>query len=274
MRCKNIYQAAHYGDLEALQSFVQQGADVNASGPSNGETLMHIAASGGYVHIMQYLRDQGANGEILSNDNLPPIVLAACLGHLDAVKFLHDWIYADNAAKYEFVSLATEKAAGLGYLSIVKYLIEKHPSNFVVENWLNTLNSAGMNGHLDVFAYLTEIFYAHFDSLNKFGHTVLISSAMRGQLEIVKYLCENFRINIEAKDIDGRRELNAAACLNKLDIVRYLCEKCDANLDTRDKAGKTPIENARPRSAVWNYLTQLEQMRLAMQPDVDDGTFD
>ena len=76
------------GTLEAVQTLVELGADVNAT--SRGSTALHIAASAGHVPAMQVLTTAGADVNAADGRGSTPLHNAASQGHDAAVQLLAD----------------------------------------------------------------------------------------------------------------------------------------------------------------------------------------
>lgn len=82
-----LMRAAHYGDLDALQTLMQAGAEIEAR--SNwGQTPLIAAARGGAADVIEALIYAGANVEAVTNVGNTPLMFAAEGGHCDAIKVL------------------------------------------------------------------------------------------------------------------------------------------------------------------------------------------
>ncbi|MFP4549756.1 MAG: ankyrin repeat and protein kinase domain-containing protein [Spirochaetales bacterium] len=71
---------AKSGDLEACRELVANGAEIDFSAP-DGTTAFALAALSGHLHIMEYLRDRGANINPVIREQSP---------------LLHELVYEDN----------------------------------------------------------------------------------------------------------------------------------------------------------------------------------
>ena len=65
------------GTLEAVQTLVELGADVNAAADGRGSTPLHNAASQGHDAAVQLLADQGANLEAEAKNGQTPLAMTS-----------------------------------------------------------------------------------------------------------------------------------------------------------------------------------------------------
>src|SRR5215831_7088056 len=84
-----LHRAARQGDLTALRSRLQQGADPNASG-ALGRTPLLEAVRAGQTEAVRLLLGAGAKVNVPSLDGRTPLIEAAAQGDIDAAKLLID----------------------------------------------------------------------------------------------------------------------------------------------------------------------------------------
>ena len=82
-------QAAHRGDLEAVNAALKAGVDINAA-PEYGWTALHSAAERSHVEVLKRLIEAGANVNAKEYLDVTPLHWAAARGPLEAVKALID----------------------------------------------------------------------------------------------------------------------------------------------------------------------------------------
>ena len=138
------------------------------------------------------------------------------------------------------------KAAEMGNLASVKYLVEKCHENAAKKDGhkRTPLIIASNYGHLDIVRYLYETCHADAETEDIYGNTSINYASVNGHLNIVKYLYEMCHANVETKDSAGYTPINNASLNGHLDIVKYLYETCHANVETKDNRDNTPINNA------------------------------
>lgn len=73
--------------LEDLKSHLNEGGDVNVRG-SKGESLLHVAASNGYLSVARLLVENGANVNATDEDLWQPVHCAACWDQLHMMEML------------------------------------------------------------------------------------------------------------------------------------------------------------------------------------------
>jgi len=99
----------------------------------NGRTPLHLVAENGYIELVQYLIDNGAEKNARDNDGSTPLHIATEKGHIELVKYLIDKgankEAKDNVGKAP-LHIATEK----GHIELVKYLIDKGANKEAKDN--------------------------------------------------------------------------------------------------------------------------------------------
>jgi len=86
-RYSDIYEAIKKNDLEAVKTYLAQGARINEKNKS-GFTPLHIAALGGCTEIAEYLLSAGARASIKNQYGYTPSHYAKEMGHRDLAVFL------------------------------------------------------------------------------------------------------------------------------------------------------------------------------------------
>jgi uncharacterized protein len=78
---KELYLAARDGDLELVRYHVQMGVDVNYAHPEFMSTPLVASILAGQQQVAQYLLDNGADPDLLSEfDGVTPTEAAAQVG--------------------------------------------------------------------------------------------------------------------------------------------------------------------------------------------------
>ena len=202
------------GEVEAVQSLLKAGADVNAYDGLEGLSALHLAIHNPYighsehrhsdyygmeypdpkraVEIMKLLLDAKANTMVLIKDtSTPPLEWAAHNGKCDCVRLLLD----GGAEIDEMVRGASALGAACGgqHTDIVKLLIERKADvNRRVEDagilrLVEPLHNASGRGHADVVQLLVEA-GADLMDLDICGRTPLDCATANDELECAKIL--------------------------------------------------------------------------------------
>ena len=93
---KDIWEAAHKGNIKAVKKFIANGADVNEKLAERwqgvtrfrGMTPLCFAATGGHREVAKLLITEGADANTQNRDKLTPLWRATYLGHDEVVRLL------------------------------------------------------------------------------------------------------------------------------------------------------------------------------------------
>jgi ankyrin repeat protein len=139
-----------YTEIGDIESLLEDGADVNAISPYNGETPLHVAVFWGRADIAELLLQRGAevNAKLTTSQKLAncrsdeavtngetPLHLAAGFGRSDIVWILLQY-HADVRARTSQKDTPLHCAAAQGYSAVIPLLIKAGAE-------LDALNSNG-----------------------------------------------------------------------------------------------------------------------------------
>ena len=137
-----LIKASQNGYLEVVKYLVEQGANVS----TNNDYSLRMASRYGHLEVVKYLVDQGANVHARNDDALR---WASRYGHLKIVKCLVE----QGASIYNEHDLIL--AIINEHLEVVKYLVEQG-TNIHAQND-RALRFARKNGHLEIINYLESL---------------------------------------------------------------------------------------------------------------------
>jgi cytohesin len=94
IRAVNVYRftplhsAVHFaGNYEIAKFLLEAGAPIDAT-DQNGWNVLHMAAAKGLQPIVEMLVDKGVDFDQTTLANHSPLLIAACNGHEDTVRYL------------------------------------------------------------------------------------------------------------------------------------------------------------------------------------------
>ena len=206
--------------MEAVVLYlVKRGWFVNARGQKDGFTVLHWAARGGSLAVMEALVDQGANVDAMSTSGYTALHNAAWRGRLSVVKYLVG-MGADVNAKGSNGLTALSWAARAGHLAVVKFLVGAGAD--VLGS--TALHTAAGSGHLEMVELLVGA-GADVNAKIKadyYGSTALHFAAWRGHLAVVKFLVGAGTDVNATGGYRGETALHRAAYWGHFSVVQYL----------------------------------------------------
>jgi len=121
MRSKSLFQYCQIGDVNAVRSLIDAGADVNFTAPS-GLTPLHVATIHEHPDLLPELLSRGANPNIPADNGLTPLHISVCRGYDQAVKTLVEYGASLDTQDHEGMT-ALHFACIRGLIEITKYLL-------------------------------------------------------------------------------------------------------------------------------------------------------
>ncbi|MCR4735172.1 MAG: ankyrin repeat domain-containing protein [Treponema sp.] len=199
-----LHYAAEWEYLNAINSLLTKGADINARN-ANGETCLFSAAKTDNPDIIQAIIDGGAS--IKDRDNLgnTPLHIAVRWDAVNASKKLLDLGMNINA----------QNSAGNSPLAEAVIASKYRVSKFLIDNGADT-NSCDRN-----------------------GVTILMDTIRTNNKDIVKLLLDS-GASPNLQEINGRNAYHEAAYMGDVEIIN-LIRNAGGNALSRDKQGNTPF---------------------------------
>ena len=193
-----LHLACHFGHLEAVNTLLEYGADVNLRVEKTipKDTPMHIAAGNGYGEIVKDLLLKGADpNSIASNHLKTPLHVAASEGHVDVVNSLllggavTDVSRPATLSRFASWSNPLHIACRKGYLEIVEVLVQ-HGADIDARTedprGVSRLHEAMSNNQIDAVKYLID-YGVNVNIFDGSGFSPLHTAAEHGYID--GYIC-------------------------------------------------------------------------------------
>lgn len=239
-RNAELFEAASSGNVEGVQQALKKGADINALNSEFRETALHVAVDKSHVAVVDLLLANGANPDIISNQDLTPLILATAMG--DSSLPVVELLIAGKAN----LSLAPTTGPNAGGAPI------------------HVATSKGAN------AILKRLLAAGTPAITMpNGNTMLHLAAIGGNLETIKIL-DSTSPSIDVADAKSRTPLHLAAILGNAAVAEALIAR-GANLEVRDNQDCTPLMHASMENKVQVVDLLLKH---GANPDVVANTGD
>ncbi|CAG7915948.1 unnamed protein product [Penicillium olsonii] len=207
------------GDLNAIKTLLDQGADVNAPGGIYGNALT-VAASRGKLDALRLLLDRGADVNATGGDFQTALQAAAFRGRLDAAHLLLEWGADVNAAG----GAAIQCAARSGALDVIELLLD-HGADINAQGGVygTALQAAALHGKLNGIELLLSRGADVNGSSGEYGNA-LQAAADRGDLDVIELLLDR-GADLDAPGGRHGNALQAAVVRGNSDIVKLLLDK-------------------------------------------------
>jgi ankyrin repeat protein len=252
---RSLQELAAKGDMEAVKSMIDQGADVNGREDGFKRTALHRAAMSGQKDVSKLLIDNGARLDV--KDVWPGVTAlgyAVEKGHKDIAELLIAHRANVNAKRdYPAGDTPLHSAVRTGHKEIVELLIAKGADEEAKNNnGLSPIDMAVSKGH----GQIGELLQA------KAAETSIHWAAALGSLAKVKAFIES-GADVNVKDENHQTPLHEAISNKHEDVARFLIEQ-GAEVNAKGKGGYTPIY-----SAIWNGDANMVELLVSKGADVN-----
>ncbi|KAK3591730.1 hypothetical protein CHS0354_019500 [Potamilus streckersoni] len=232
-----------YGSVDAIEFFLQSGADFNYRS-KKGENLLHIASLHGRLDIVKLLHLINPNlVKEFDNNHRSVIHSAASGGNVDILKFLIslgiNLLHTDSTG-WNLLHYACWHAKK----DMVEYLLDKYPNMLCsrTEEGMSVLTCAAFGGNIYIFKKMREVLnfllrdrYSVNSDANTSNSvtykmkildqkTLLHMSCLGGSLEMTKYLVETYSIMLHEVDIGKSTPAHHAAAGGNIAVLCFLIE--------------------------------------------------
>lgn len=247
-------QAAHRGDLEAVNAALKAGIDVNAT-PEYGWTALHSAAERSHVEVLKRLIEVGADVNATEYLDVTALHWAAARGPVEAVKALID---AGADVNAHCVQHDTPLVAA-GEEDIIEALIEAGADVNGV-GYMTPLAEATRCGNVSKIKLLVK----HGAKVNDENNPPL---HWAGKPEVAKALLDA-GADVDLRNPDGETALHltTGAWIPDASTLKVLID-AGADVNVRTKAGATPLHRA-----IWRE--DLEMVKLLLDHGADPNAKD
>jgi len=255
-----LHEAAQQGNIPLLTQLlstplnVNERADIKIQLPGKTRksrlryaTALHAAAYSGSIEAVKLLinkridinaRTRARANRRSKEYNIPHITaehVAARMGHLNILKFLHEYPSRTHAQSDYNQWTPMHIAARHHQLEVVKYLLEKGADiNSLVKRGYNAAYLAAVSGDMNMLNFLIQN-QADFQLVSDKGLTLMYAAAKGGNLEMIKALhLKGLAINTSSEQ--GKTPLHIASQKGHTDIVQFLLDNgADINARTHKR---------------------------------------
>ncbi|MHC5081687.1 MAG: ankyrin repeat domain-containing protein, partial [Planctomycetota bacterium] len=268
--------AAAENNLSKVKALLAEGADPDSK--HQAFTALLFAAQNGHAAVAEVLVANGAEIDILGQENVTPLYMAAQNGHMDVARVLAERGADVNKARangWTPLHLAAERAdKGLAALLIAKgavvdgknqegwtplhlaaqgghgeilrlLIAEGADVNQGTQRSWSAMHVAAQNGHVESMEILIEA-KADIHARTDQGWTPLMVGVHKGQAAPVNLLLKS-GVDVNTAENQGWTALHLAAQDNFMEIARSLID-ARADVNAKIKEGATPLDIANQRN--------------------------
>ncbi|KAK7094483.1 hypothetical protein V1264_006040 [Littorina saxatilis] len=185
-----VHQAVVRGDVDALMTLLQQGADVNQHDTSMGCSPLHAASLMGRTDIVTWLTQHGAKVNAVDDMKRTPLHIACDAGQTLVARQLIDE-GADVNARDKSKSTPLHGAADKGNIEIVVCLLEHGAQVDATADYdITPLHTAYGNGHTETAQRLLQ-HGADVNAVSEWNDTPLHRACENGHTETAQCLLQH-----------------------------------------------------------------------------------
>ncbi|KAG8677696.1 hypothetical protein FPOAC2_03877 [Fusarium poae] len=260
----NIFKAVETGDLETVKYHIQQGNISPDYQKKGGKCLLQSAVEKGQLHIVQYLKEMGANMVVESRPNTPfgsLLKIAVACEDLEMVAFLSDlYNFSDTWALRRCTDMVPFPRSIMAQLirnaspedqqDILSYAIESRNATAVsyfaetldASYFDNTLMVAVKSRHLPSVDVLLASGKVDPNVHSSKGHALLHDTCKFWTLPIFQRLYA-VTTTTNSKDAFGNTLLHLASKFGHDAIVEFLIKE-GADVNAKNLSSETPLQLA------------------------------
>ncbi|XP_035166937.1 ankyrin repeat domain-containing protein 16, partial [Oxyura jamaicensis] len=240
-----LFKLARRGQLEQLKDALRRGDAGGQRCGRSGDTLLHLAARHGHLHLLAWLLEElELDVEVANGDSKRPLHEAASMGHRECVSYLlARGASVDPLKRGDWTPLMM--ACTRQNLEVIEGLVE-HGADPLLKNkdgW-NCFHIASREGHVQVLRCLLAASPSCWDTESTTRRTPLHTAAMHGCRDAVELLLERCHYKPDSRDNCGVTPFTDALQNGHVDIARLLLEKHRACPTALDALGAQPLHRA------------------------------
>jgi len=235
-----------------------------------GKISLHEATKEGFVHIIKFLLDNGADVNKENDKGWAPLHVAVIFDQLESVKLLVKHPKIDLCKAQEALNTPASLAVLNNRFEILKYFITNKLIDVTRSNTLGycLIHSAAAQGCIKALELLLKQKETNVNIEGNNGFTPLHLAILANQLEAVKVLILQPDIDINKKNDFGNAPIHLALSARNLAILALLCNQPTLNINILDNIGDTLfhmlIKNAPTSKSIF-----LTIAKLLVQHDID-----
>ena len=239
--------AVEENHTDIAQLLIAAGADIEMKN-SDGRSPLHHACKSGAHDIVKMLVEAGAGVRATDNQGHTCLILAACFGHTETVRYLVGLPQMDVNQREGNHQTALQWAVEANDTHIAQLLIDAGADiNTEYSDGPFPVHTASFSGALDVVKMLVRVgagvCVTDNTCLGDTGCTCLMIAAHCGHTDTVRYLVGLPEVEVNQLADDNKTALHWAVESNHTEIAQLLID-AGADMDIKDSMGNSPLHDA------------------------------
>ena len=240
-----LLTAAKRGSLVVVKALLSHPSCGLLARDEEGNTALHLAASGGYHEVVLELASKYDMSSGGSNDVAQtPLHMAASKGRVESVRVLATMFPDDPKVKDKYDNLPLHTAALFGHSDIVDCLCQEFNGDIESLGNYNTtcLHLSCSGGHVQLTQKLLLKYNCRRDALDEAGGLASSCAASYGHTHLLEMLIDDFNFSPTTKRLSDGMNLLHLACIEKhIKTIHILIKKYCLDPNATTSLGHTAL---------------------------------
>ena len=240
-----LFYAAFFHRNELFKRYHLEGYSLSVYHDIFG-SIINMAIRSNNIEIVKYCIENGIDCNIIFENELAPLHIAATLSYIDSIIFLLQCPNINVNITTTSRKTPLHYAAEFGNVETIKLLL-RHPDiqiNQKDKNMQSPLMLATIHGDPNVLKILLNDRRIEYETMDSNGMIPLHWAVAKNRKGIFRILMKKYHYDINAKSDNGITPLHLAVLNNHLDLVKFLLTFPQIDINSKTDDGESPLHFA------------------------------